>query len=38
MEEFLTSVHEEADEEEDDRNYDKCPEPVVLKNVKNQTF
>jgi hypothetical protein len=34
VEEFLASVHEEADEKEDDRNYDKCPEPVVLKNVK----
>ncbi len=28
----------EADEEEDDRNYDKCPEPVVLKNVKRLDF
>ncbi len=24
----------EADEEGDDRNYDKCPRPVVLKNMK----
>ncbi len=31
VEEFLTSVHEETDEEEDDSNYHKCPDPVVLK-------
>ncbi len=29
---------EEADEEGDDRNYDKCLEPVVLKNVKRLVF
>ncbi len=38
VEEFLASVHEEADKEKDDRNYDKCPEPVVLKNVKRLDF
>ncbi len=29
---------EEADEQEDDRHYDKCPEPVVIKECEKTRF